>query len=494
MTEEGLEEEILQEKDEKHNQELLSPKVELSKEVNEKKKEKIKDLKIELLKNINVAVNEVSLSLDLVSLLLSNTKPNLAKSTISPFLIKTVPSGSLNSDKLDNPNTKEDSKLIGRGWKNESMTKITELFKTKASQLHKQAEEDAKYWAVINQILANGEILIKLRDPIDNSKAIGVKYGYSDSGSNYHNKGIAVLRRTSEGSVEFVPINNVGNYKHLRVRILTKINNEFKVTGKSSFGKFNSNKPLLINDIEMARYFIFEEDLFYNLLREARTLISYNVLILNDKILIEINNKFIEIESVAHDSEQDEQLNGDSDQMCDMILNYLKIMLCGYYKYNLGLKQKVPTNYIKFKRSNSHPLILRPLIGNFKHEYSLSKLLSFVQTLLDPLDHIESKVSVLKYENLKKSITNPFLKSIEKPVSNIIITLKDSKDKYLKINICLTSSEIFVNLIVKLNIIKFECQHDLESNENGVNVLNLSFNDLKSLQEGLAWSVQSFSR
>ena len=77
-------------------------------------------------------------------------------------------------------------------------------------------------------------------------------------------------------------------------------------------------------------------------------------------------------------------------------------MLCCYYKYNLKLKQKVPTALTKWKQSNSHPLILRPLVGNMRHELNLLNM----KSVLDRLMHAHeselsySKLDVEKFINL----------------------------------------------------------------------------------------------
>lgn len=481
--------------------------------------EKLQNIKVDLTKNINLALNETSLSLDLVSLLLSSSKPNLAKSTISPHLSKNVPLGSLNSDRLapeeNAPNDNVDTNKIGQGWKYESLSKIRDLFANKKEKLQLQVSKETTYWNLINEVLDENEVLIKLRDPLDNSKAIGVKYGYGDSGSSFHDKGIAILRRDAKsGEVSFNPMLQANNklitktFKHVRVKILSKVDDEYMLTGQSKF-ELNFNKSTnnrLINDIERARYFIFEEDLFHQLTREARTLINYNVLIISDKIIIEINNDIIEIESVNYDETDDDELkdsyqniNDEStknDAKCQLILNYLKIMLCGYFKYNLSLKQKIPTNFTKFKQNNSHPLILRPLLGNIKHESYIAELDKSLKQIIDEYSgKIECEKHLKKFANIKglTKLESPFIKSIEKPLSQFNVTVKNLKNgKYLNIDVDITSSEIFVNLILHLKIIRFDTIDDLTTNEKGTNVLQLTFNDFAEIGQCIDWSIQKF--
>lgn len=481
--------------------------------------------KFELSKNINIALNETSLSLDFVSLLISSIIPNIGKSTMSPHLLKNVPLGSLNSDRLlkdESAGNTEDEKTspkVGELWKLESIDKMKTLFKQASTDLRQQIQREEQYWNDVSTVKSNDEVLFKTRDPINNARAIGVKYGYGDSGSNYRDKGIAVLRRDQEtGGVTFNPlnVNKIARkvFKYLKIRILSKIENddEFMITGQSYFKRrFLAHEFDILNEIEKARFFLFEEDLFYQLTREAKNLINYNVSIISNKIIIEANNEIIEIESLVFDDDDCISQKGDQEddllyqnvndystmnnKKCEMILTYFKIMLCCYYKYNLHLKQKIPTAYTKWKQSNSHPLLLRPLIGNIRHEVNLKSLQSLTEHLLATYkDQLGStKLELGKFINLKTLSGNPFQKSIERPVSTLnIVLVHKHNGKHLKMEIKLSTSEIFVNFVLSLNIIMFSKAEDLETNSLGTNVLQMNFYDFNDIDECLDWSIQNF--
>ena len=136
ITEESLQQEI----DNQDSLNEVSGEGELTQEdeKNNNNLEKIQSLKHELAQNIGLALNETSLSLDFVSLLISVVKPNLSKSTMSPHLSKTVPIGSLNSDRLQNNDdlNTQDEKIpaIGQGWKYESINKVQGLLKTSSTK------------------------------------------------------------------------------------------------------------------------------------------------------------------------------------------------------------------------------------------------------------------------------------------------------------------------------------------------------------------------
>lgn len=480
--------------------------------------ENFQNQKYELSKFINSALNETSLSLDFVSLLISTVKPNIGKSTMSPHLSKNVPIGSLNSNRLSN-NTDtakyKNSAIIGQGWKLESLNKITNSFKNASLRLNEQVIKEKRYWDMINLVLGSHEILYKARDPANGSRAIGVRYGYGDSGSSYHDRGLAILRKDNQtGEISFNPVtsaNKITNkvYKYIRVRILSKVDDDYMLTGQSIFENnfINSSKHGIINDIEKARFFLFEEDLFYQLTREAKYLINFNVLIIANKIIIEINDEIIEIESIMYDESNEDELNNYyqninqlssiNNKKAQSILTHLKLMLCCFYKYNLKLKQKIPTAVTKWKQNNSHPLILRPLLGHIRHEINLKNISNILNSHLNEFkDRAKFTINSEKYVNLKKvqdNIVNPFIKSIELPLSTFEIIVNNLKnDKVLKINIDVTTNEIFCALIIKLNIIKFESTSSLNDNQQGINVLLIDFNEIGDLETCFNWTVLNF--
>lgn len=478
--------------------------------------------RVELLSHVNSAMNETSLSLDFVSLLMSAVKPNITKATMSPHLTKNVPLGSLNSNRLTQSD--EDKKTsnrdkpesIGLGWKYQSLKHITELFKSAGTQLSEQVDIEHKYWDVINKVLSHGEVLFKVRDPLTGSRTIGVKYGYGDSGSSYFDKGLAVLRKDEEtGEVTFSPI-MTGNHKtsqksnkFTRIRVLSKIDDDFMLTGQSLFDKealVDKNEHKVIDDIERARYFLFEDDLFYHLIREAKNLINYNVSIISNKIIIEIHDQIIEVESVVYDEQNEEELNNTyqninkesskNNDKAQAILTFLKLMLCCYYGYNLQLKQKIPTAFTKWKQANSHPLMLRPLIGFMRHELNVHRMNMLLNSTCKSLDASKLTYEIVeeKYVNLKdEPVSNAFVKAVTKPLSKFKVKLQKLATKeYLNVEVEVTTTDIFVNLIIELTITKYNNVEDLEQNLQGTNVLLLRFTDFVDIEESLNWSILNF--
>lgn len=478
--------------------------------------------KQELAAHIGSALNETSLSLDFVSLLISAVKPNVGKATMSPHLHKNIPLGSLSADRLqpgeeDQPKSTNCNK-IGYGWKYQTLGSVTNLFRTASTTLNEQILKERKYWSMISTVLDNDEVLFKTRDPLTGSKAIGVKYGYGDSGSSYYDQGAGVLRKDEQtGEISFSPL--IGHhrnfkltskvYKYARVKILSKIDDDYMLTGQSVFDsdKIISGADKVVNDIEKARFFLFEEDLLYYLTREAKSLINYNVSIISNKIIIEINDEIIEIESVVYDENNDDELSNAyqninkssslNNAKAQAILTFLKLMLCCYYNYNLNLKQKIPTSLTKWKQHNTHPLILRPLLGHINHQINITTVHNSLESNLKKFDpeRLQYTLEVSKYPHIDNQVEvrNAFQKSIEKPYSRIDVVLENLANKrVMKIEIEVTATEVFANLVIHLNVIKYETMQNYKDNQLGVNSLRLTLNDFADTDECLTWTIRNF--
>ncbi|KAI5967453.1 SRB4 [Candida theae] len=523
ITEKGLIEEIVSLNSSKtvsetHNQiaqgNAITPEIPNATE-EEVMQEKFNIQKLDLTKNINNALNETSLSLDFVSLLVASVKPNIAKNTMSPHLQKLVKPYSLNSDKLANEEKETlqkdvaKSTKIGLGWKTEATSKITELFRQSSENLTTQVKKEHKYWNMISLVWSNGEALFRMRDPSNNARAIGVKYGYGDSGSDFQDKGLALFRKNVQtGEVSFHPLSTVGNklvaktYRYIRVRVLSKIeDSDYMVTGQSIFDhKYKKSPHDIINDIEMARFFLFEEDLFYQLSREAAILLSYSVSVTTNKVSIETGNEIIEIESVPYDNDEEglensyqnvSSISSINNEKCQLILIYMKLMLCCFYKYNLKLKQKVPTALTKWKQNNSHPLVLRPLLGNIYHNKYLSEVNEVIINLAQKYT-LNNEIKLDKYADSNGKSSNPFKRSIEIPNSTFTWTVQNESGNVLNISINVTSNEVFVDLVTKLAVTKFDSIENYKSNMDGVNVLQNDYYDVGDLNESLEWLIRDF--
>lgn len=349
-----------------------------------------------MLEHINMAMNESSLAMEFVSLLLSPVRESTAVSSMSPFLKKTVNPGSLNSEKVKMPAVSRRDKLslsiLSRGWKLRALNEARAILKKNFTEISSSLKQEHHYWSSIAYNISNKDVLFKIRDKQTTKRSLGLKYGYEDSGSTFRNdRGTAILRGTDEANgLELIPLtlgrtSTVGSVykggKFLRVRIFTKIESEgdYILSGESSLDKLfknhSENSDSKNDDVRLQisklKFFIFEQELMHQLKKECAYLISYGVTVENEhKIVIELPNEKFEIEYLSLDDDSvvnhEQDAPKANDRRANLMLVTLRMLLIVIYKKNL--RQKMVSNTRKHIASTEKDILLiRPLLGKMRH-------------------------------------------------------------------------------------------------------------------------------
>ncbi|SMN20870.1 similar to Saccharomyces cerevisiae YER022W SRB4 Subunit of the RNA polymerase II mediator complex [Maudiozyma saulgeensis] len=323
----------------------------------------LESIRSTMVEQINTAMNESSLALETVSLLLSAVRENNAKSSLSPYLKRTIPMGSLNGDRVNNPpdiETQLQTIQFGVGWKLKSLDESRTILRDTAESLWSILAKEHSYWKMISEVVTNSDVVFKVRERGSAQRVLGIKYGYEDSGSTYRlDRGVALLRNNEElNKLELVPFsgdssrqsnssslhnksksgntatsgsiknmigginatpavtvpminhveNGINDGSHqsmkyfLRVRIFTKIEYEddYILSGESNVDPKFFTMGTIRSQIHKFKDIIFEKELMYQLKKECSSLISYGVRIENEnKITIELPQEKFEIELVS---------------------------------------------------------------------------------------------------------------------------------------------------------------------------------------------------
>jgi mediator of RNA polymerase II transcription subunit 17 len=212
----------------------------------------------DLVQLIRQAQNESALSLDFVSLLLSCLRPAAGTTSMSPHLKQHVPVGALSADSLW-VSIPEQDPLVGAGWKVESLSRASQQLQRASVRLKGEVEKEGKYWNSVMDIVMGGEVLFKIRK--GDARALGIKYGYGDSGSEYRDKGLAIVKRRPDGGMSF-KFDTSKAPKVLRV-VLYNVTNGDRVKVGSSSPAILVPKDTVHNEIKNARTLLFEEELFF---------------------------------------------------------------------------------------------------------------------------------------------------------------------------------------------------------------------------------------
>lgn len=361
---------------------------------------KFNSIRSELIEQCNIALNESSLALETVSLLLSSTRQENATNYISPFLKRSVPMQSLNSDSIPlitEPISKQIEQLkFTIGWKltclDESRNKLRNIYKSMKFDLL----QEHSYWDKIMQNITNQDVTFKIKDKSSNAKLLGLKYGYQDSGSNYkYDQGIAMIRNNVDtNQLELVPVNKANNEveTYLRVKIYTKLETEddYILSGESKIinlhdcahddngdknsGNHESNTSTNVREqISKLKNVIFDKELIYQLKKECSQLISYGVYIENEKkIIVEMVSEKFEIELIYMDddalSNQEQDQPKVNDKRANIFLIMLKMLLIVNFKQNLRSKLTIGNILNKNTNKKQECIIIRPILSKLRHQ------------------------------------------------------------------------------------------------------------------------------
>ncbi|KAI5922281.1 subunit 17 of mediator complex-domain-containing protein [Camillea tinctor] len=228
----------------------------------------------DFLRNIESAHQSAMLGLDFVSLLLSKEAPVHATTTLSPTLRDLVGIGTLGASKLkESPVTEarvQDELAVATGWRLMGTNSMVDSVLAAAQRLEKEVETETKYWSDVLSVSESGWAVCSLpQEP----HTLGVRFGFSESAPEFRNNSIAPLLRNDDGSVR-LGVSSVGAGCQ-RVRITFKQNGQI-VDQSPLPGRIPEDAPLKDRVLE-ARNTSFHQELWYELNREARTLLASNV-------------------------------------------------------------------------------------------------------------------------------------------------------------------------------------------------------------------------
>lgn len=391
------------------------------------------------------AQNEALTALDFVSLLLTKEVPR-ADSSLSPFLKTTVPKGTLDFDRSDASRPtklqEEKSKTIAAGWSLSSLNASADKLLGAAQRLEKEMEKETKYW---NQILSVTEKGWSTRRMPREPHTVGVWFGFSEAGSLYSSRGLAALRPDASGDIML----DQGLSSSARAIQLQLIENGQTVE-RSQLAALQSGNEDLEEVIRHSRDSLFDEELFHEMTREARTLASQGIVVRDETIRIPINKTHMStsdgpvlphqevviglVSSSQHDNTMVKNTRG-----ADAIALVLRLLLTDVYRQRFQRRTQ-----------KSQPLtdeivpvptydILQPTINYLNHKSCTDVLvekITIVQRLLHlaglSTSHTASRfeLDLLTHEPLSGARTSLLVEHLKAPLRSIVSFSLSSKSQY----------------------------------------------------------------
>jgi mediator of RNA polymerase II transcription subunit 17 len=220
---------------------------------------------------------------------------------------------------------------------------------------------------------------------IPRTKRLGVRYGFSESASEFSGRNIAALNSNSDGSISLE--RGFGSKPTgLRVSVVR----DGQVVGKSYLpSTADDSETTLEARIRHARDSIFDEELFREMTRESRTMSSMGVTMRGQTIRLptvgaeESDSIEILLDLVPLDQETGSQINtaNPDDAVAQALALAARLILSQAHREKLNKRSEVPLPMADRSEEKAIMPVLKPLIAFSLHKSSLRAVNSYIDSI-----------------------------------------------------------------------------------------------------------------
>ena len=361
-------------------------------------KEELYKAKYEMLANMRAAEQEVLMSLDFVSLLLSKDAPKQALTTLSPVLKDSVPIGSLGTDSWQRTPVDKareaQGDLLATNVRMQGLQQSADSLLAAANRLQDNVRNETEYW---NQILSISDKGWNVCRVPGKQNRLGVRFGFSESSPEFSRRGVAALNASSDGSITLE--RGIGSKPKALHAVLRK---DGKVVGSSKLPDVpDAEETQLEARIRYARDSLYDEELYHEMIRESRTLTSLGVGMKGSAIYLEPNgmgNEDIQVslELVALDENRGFHSNSSNveDALAQTIILAARLLLSQAHRDRLKKRSEVPPPLSDQQKDEKPVLpILRPIVSFVMHRSTLDRVNTYINSIKSILDAAKVQTS-----------------------------------------------------------------------------------------------------
>ncbi|KAL8929162.1 MAG: hypothetical protein Q9172_000597 [Xanthocarpia lactea] len=329
-------------------------------------KEELSVAREEMIKRVGEAYNTTSQALDLVSLILTSHASKVAEATVSPYVKQAVPFGSLGAEIMQaTSDAKPDvmsEDLVGLGWRMRSLTRSADSLLTSATRLEQEIERESTYWRQVLAVKDAGWPICRL--PGDR-QALAVRFGFAEAHPAFRDRGLAALKRDADGNVELDGGQRWQGEKRLRVRVIE----DGRILAKCE----NPPAPRdgdksLTQQLLHARNSLFDEELYHELNREARNLVSQEVRCIGGSICFPYHgDSQIEISLVDKAVDEPFEELSEASIIPAAIGMTLRLLLSHAHRQNLQRRSLSPPPITDTLTARPSYALLRPILEIIQH-------------------------------------------------------------------------------------------------------------------------------
>ena len=323
------------------------------------------------------------LTLDSLSLLLSKQNPTTASATLSQELRDMVGIGTIGVDKLHetlkSTEMKKNQENVAMGWTLMEINKIKEASEEASKFLQKEMDLENTYWEDVIKVQESGWSICKM--PQDRS-SLAVRFGFSESIPEFQRSGLAHMKRGEDGRVQL----DVGALGRVPKRLRVTIEKDGKIVGQSALPAGTDEQTPLQARVLEARDTIFARELWHELVRESRQLLSYDVQLTDGVIICKTDSSYaIKLQLVDLQMFPSLDTSLSDNEFAESILMSLNLLLSYAHRYNELTRTRPMPPHISRSHGPQTYALLRPIIARLRLQRDIKSVTTYTGVLLKAL-------------------------------------------------------------------------------------------------------------
>ncbi|PYH89291.1 RNA polymerase II mediator complex component SRB4 [Aspergillus ellipticus CBS 707.79] len=371
---------------------------------------------------------ETLFALDFVSLLLTKHTDRQAETSMSAFLKQVAPLGSLNSEIVNPPPKSEavaqDVKTVSRGWRMQNFNAAANKLLKSATRLETEVASESKYWDEVLAVKEKGWKVCRL--PRER-QALGVQYGFMEATPIFRDRGLAALRRADDGSL--ILDKGLAPQKTRTVRVRVKHHDKF--TGCSKVPGSSPAVDSIESRILQARDTVYEEELFHELVREARIMGSQGVTTRQNLVRFPISEEqevLLDLVDADQDTDDSKMESTEHDVLADALSHSIRILLAYAHRQNLRRRTQPPPPLSQKRRHTPEYQLLRPIMAYLQHSSHVRSLETFMTDIYQVLQvaGLKCEFQAAPFSSVHLSRVHPSIPKVEGLVQQFLMPFEST--------------------------------------------------------------------
>lgn len=326
---------------------------------------------------------------------------------MSPALKESVPVGTLAGRALPKKQLSSSAQRqltsTSQGWRSESFRSAAEKFSIASTRLQRDTEHESEYWAQVTNLTNQGWTVSRL--PRDR-KAIGVHFGFPQSAPQFRDRGFALLRQLDDGSVILDQQSAQRSQKSLGVYIV-------RYSVKTGFSQFKSQKTGnqsgkgegdITQQIIQMRDSLFEEELFCEICREARTVANQGINVRAQAVDVAVGTDYQLSLVFGQDLDADISTNAEDNLIAEFVAVSLRLLLSVAHEQNLARRSRKAAPLTLKPRHAKEYALIRPILAHLRHSAEAVAFWTDCKEIVRPFEKAGLQVTL----DIEKSTTKAF--------------------------------------------------------------------------------------